>query len=48
MLCLAGVVSQSLLQPPEALTQANAVRSMAKFVPAPTVPPVITQGSGTR
>jgi hypothetical protein len=48
MSLLAGFISQINIQSPKMMTKADQAQSVAKFVPDPNAPPVITQGSGTR
>jgi hypothetical protein len=46
-LCM-SFMNRGLLQPVKALPATDNAQSTVVFVPDPSVPPVITQGAGTR
>ncbi len=45
---LTGFMERNLPQSPKALPTPDKAQSTSVFVPDPSAPPVITQGSGTR
>jgi hypothetical protein len=48
MSLLTGFMGRSFPQPPKVMPTPDKAASTSVFVPEPTSPPVITQGSGTR